>query len=172
MQEVVVITFTEKAAAELSARVRRALERARTSATDAEEAQRLDDALRGLNAAHIETIHAFAASLLRERPVEARLDPGFEVLSELPSQLAFETAYSDWITEQMAQEPPPAALVDALNLGLEFRLVREAAERLNRHRDAMPLAPYHSNAVRPRCAHRGTAYRSFGICRVGAEHRR
>ena len=33
----------------------------------------------GLHRAHVETIHAFAASLLRERPVEAGLDP-FEVL--------------------------------------------------------------------------------------------
>ncbi len=138
-----VITFTEKAAAELAARVRRGLERAHDDpAVSDDERERIAASIRGLNAAHIETIHAFAAALLRERPVEARLDPGFEVLADLPAQLSFESAYDDWITEQMAIEPPPPALVAALNLGLRYNLVREAAERLNDHRDALPLPPY------------------------------
>jgi ATP-dependent helicase/nuclease subunit A len=65
VEEMVIITFTEKAAAELSARVRHGLERARRETGVEVERQRLDAAIRGLNAAHIETIHAFAASLLR-----------------------------------------------------------------------------------------------------------
>lgn len=142
VDELVAITFTEKAAAELSARVRRRLEEARSASSSDEERTRLDAAIHGLNAAHIETIHAFAASLLRERPIEARLDPGFEVLDELPRVLAFETAWDDWVTDEMAKDPPPPALVDALNIGLEWRLVREAAQRLNSRRDVLPLAPY------------------------------
>ena len=145
VDQLAVITFTEKAAAELSGRVRQGLEDALAlSATD-QERTRLAAAILGLNHAHIETIHAFAAGLLRERPIEARLDPGFKVLDDLPSKMAFDAAYSDWLTEQMAIEPPdgpPAALVNALNLGLKFELVREAAERLNRYRDVLPLAPY------------------------------
>ena len=143
VEQVVVITFTEKAAAELASRVRRGLEDAlRDAAADVAERQRLAAAIRGLNHAHIETIHAFAASLLRERPVEATLDPGFEVLDELPTQLAFRAAWDAWITDELAQEPPPAALLNILDLGLDFRYVREAAERLNRHRYALPLRAY------------------------------
>ena len=112
--------------------------RGRTSA----ERERIAAAIRGLNHAHIETIHAFAASLLRERPVEALIDPGFEVLDELPSQLAFRAAWDEWITGEMAADPPPAALLAALNLGLPFRHVREAAERLHARRHALPLRPY------------------------------
>lgn len=143
VEQLAVITFTEKAAAELASRVRRGLElRLRQADSDDAERELLTAAIRGLNHAHIETIHAFAAGLLRERPVEAQLDPGFEVLDELPSQLAFRAAWDEWITGEMAQEPPPDALLSALNLGLDFKLVREAADRLNRHRHALPLRPF------------------------------
>ena len=139
MDEIAVITFTEKAAAELAARVREQLDLALRASEDDGERERLSAAIRDLSRAHIETIHAFAASLLRERPIEADLDPGFEVLVDLPAQLEFEAAYDEWLTAEMAAEEPPEALVNALNLGLEFRLVRDAAERLNEHRDLLPL---------------------------------
>ncbi len=145
VEQLAVITFTEKAAAELSGRVRQGLEDALTAAVAGDECARLEQAILGLNHAHIETIHAFAAGLLRERPIEARLDPGFTVLDVLPSKMAFEAAWGDWLTEQMAIEPPdgpPTALVNALNLGLKFEHVREAAERLYRFRDVLPLSPY------------------------------
>ncbi len=148
VEEIVVITFTEKAAAELASRVRRGLEDAlRDAPADSVEREQLAAAIRGLNHAHIETIHAFAASLLRERPVEAQLDPGFEVLDELPAQLAFRSAWDEWITGELAADAPLAALLNALNLGLRFELVREAADRLNRHRYALPLRPFAASQV-------------------------
>ena len=150
VEELVVITFTEKSAAELASRVRRSLEQAlRDDATSEDDRARLATAIRGLNHAHIETIHAFAASLLRERPVEAQLDPGFEVLDDLPAQLAFRAAWDDWITRELADDPPPGALLDVLNLGLKFELVREAADRLNRHRYALPLRSFPSDSTDP-----------------------
>ncbi len=147
VHEIAVITFTEKAAAELAARVRQGLDAALTSPADDAERERLEAAVRGLNRAHIETIHAFAAGLLRERPVEAGLDPGFSVMDELPAQLAFEAAYGDWLNDEMAHDPPPAALIEALNLGLDFARVREAADALHRHRDLLPLPDYPDESV-------------------------
>ncbi len=58
------ITFTEKAAAKLSTRVRDELERRASATSDDEERQRLHRAARDLYGAHIETIHSFAAALL------------------------------------------------------------------------------------------------------------
>ena len=58
VDELVVITFTEKAAAELSTRVRDELERRARTARRARNAARLLDAARDLYRAHIETIHA------------------------------------------------------------------------------------------------------------------
>lgn len=148
--ELAVITFTEKAAAELASRVRQALEDARGAADiTPEQSERVERALRDLNRAHIETIHAFAAGLLRERPVEAKLDPGFTVLDEMPSQLAFETAWSEWISGQMAEDPPPAALLDVLEMGLEAPRLRDAAEKLHSHRNLLPLGEFAMDLVDP-----------------------
>ena len=77
MTEIVAVTFTEKAAGELKLRLREALEHQRASAPDAVVEERLDDALTFLEDAHVNTIHGFCAELLRERPVEACVDPLF-----------------------------------------------------------------------------------------------
>ena len=152
VHQLVVITFTEKAAAELAARVRQGLERALATAATGQERERIATAIRDLNRAHIETIHAFAASLLRERPIEAGLDPGFEVLDVLPAQLEFDAAWDEWLTAETASDTPPPALVHALNVGLDFANVRAAALALNTHRDLLPLDPYPPVAVDPAAA--------------------
>src|SRR5581483_10814163 len=52
----------------------------------AEERRRmLARARRALGLARISTIHAFCAHLLREHPLEAGVDPGFDVLDEYQS---------------------------------------------------------------------------------------
>ena len=61
------------------------------------------------------------------------------MLTDLPAQLDFESAYDDWMTAEMAQNPPPEALLDALNLGVPYEAVRQAAEALHQHRDVLPL---------------------------------
>ncbi|HXG54522.1 MAG TPA: UvrD-helicase domain-containing protein [Vicinamibacterales bacterium] len=102
---IVAVTFTEKAAGELKLRLREALERERTSAADADVRQRLDDALARLEEAHVSTIHGFCAELLRERPVEARVDPLFKVLTEGQAERLFEEAFSAWMQETLASPP-------------------------------------------------------------------
>ena len=56
---------------------------------------RLDAAVLEFEEAHISTIHGFCAELLRERPVEARIDPAFEVLTETQSDRLFDEAFCD-----------------------------------------------------------------------------
>lgn len=70
------ITFTVKAAAQLRDRFQEALEIARRASRGVEK-ERLDGALATLDRCFIGTTHAFCARLLRERPVEAGLDPEF-----------------------------------------------------------------------------------------------
>src|SRR5512142_2516785 len=81
--EIAAVTFTEKAAGELKLRLREALEEARSkSGSGSSERRRLDGSLGRLEEAQVSTIHGFCADLLRERPVEARIDPLFKVLTE------------------------------------------------------------------------------------------
>jgi ATP-dependent exoDNAse (exonuclease V) beta subunit len=96
--EIVAVTFSEKAAGELKLRLREELERARIAApTDTDPARLLDTAVLEFEEAHISTIHGFCAELLRERPVEARIDPSFEVLTETHSDRLFDEAFAAWL---------------------------------------------------------------------------
>ena len=100
--EIVAVTFSEKAAGELKLRLREELERARIDdAIGDDERARLDAAVLEFEEAHISTIHGFCAELLRERPVEARIDPAFEVLTETHSEQLFDEAFSNWMEEAL-----------------------------------------------------------------------
>jgi ATP-dependent helicase/nuclease subunit A len=78
IEKIAAVTFTHKAAGELKLRLREELDRRRQGAASS----RLEHALEHLEEASIGTIHSFCAQLLRERPVEARVDPAFQELSE------------------------------------------------------------------------------------------
>ena len=139
VDDIAVLTFTEAAAAELAARLREGLEDALRESTDVAQADRLEAALAGLHRSRIETIHAFAANLLRERPVEAGLDPQFEVLDDLGARLAFDRSYEAWLAELFEEDRPEIST--ALHRGMEVKHLRELAEQLHEHRYALPLAP-------------------------------
>jgi ATP-dependent helicase/nuclease subunit A len=102
--EIVAVTFSEKAAGELKLRLREEIERARTNpATTDSDARLLDAAVVEFEEAHISTIHGFCAELLRERPVEAQVDPSFEVLTETQSDLLFDEAFRSWMEAALHQ---------------------------------------------------------------------
>ena len=86
MEEIVAVTFTEKAAGELKLRIREAIETARSKARDVAELARLDAALERLEEAHVNTIHGFCRRADSGTPVEARVDPLFGVLTELQAE--------------------------------------------------------------------------------------
>ena len=102
IDEIVAVTFSEKAAGELKLRLREELERARLAPDPGDdESGRLERAVQRFEEAHVSTIHGFCADLLRERPVEARLDPSFVVLTEGQADRVFDEAFSDWIQRQL-----------------------------------------------------------------------
>src|SRR5215475_5329485 len=84
------VTFTEKAAGAMKLRLRAGLERARNDGRARPEVRaHLDRALAHLEVARVGTIHALCADLLREFPVEARVDPLFEVMPEDEAERLF-----------------------------------------------------------------------------------
>jgi ATP-dependent helicase/nuclease subunit A len=136
-EQLVVITFTEKAAAELSTRVRDALEE-RAAEAGPGERELLLAAARELYRAHIETIHSFASALLLERPVEAPIDPGFEVLDKLAAGLEFDAAYERFQDELFSEPRPELEL--ALRRGFTIKELRAACDAVNEHRYLLALA--------------------------------
>jgi ATP-dependent helicase/nuclease subunit A len=101
--EIVAVTFSEKAAGELKLRLREELERARAKAAPQSESSRLlDAAVHDFEEAHISTIHTFCADLLRERPVEARVDPAFAVLTDTQADRLFDEVFGSWLHAQLA----------------------------------------------------------------------
>src|SRR6185503_18910441 len=105
VRDIVAVTFTEKAAGELKLRLRQGLEVERRKARDPLVIARIERAVQKLEEAHVSTIHGFCADLLRERPVEARVDPLFRVLTEGQSERLFREAFDGWLQAHL-EDPP------------------------------------------------------------------
>lgn len=82
VRKVVAITFSEKAAREMRSRARETLETLVRQAESEEERGFWLNLNSQMDAARISTIHSLCAEILRAHPVEARVDPRFEVLDE------------------------------------------------------------------------------------------
>lgn len=89
VDQIAAITFTEAAASELRVRVRDALDVAGRRRAD----PRLVAAAARVETAAFTTLHGFALRLLSDHPVEAGLPPGFGVVDEIGSILAFDRAW-------------------------------------------------------------------------------
>jgi ATP-dependent helicase/nuclease subunit A len=99
------VTFTEKAAGELKLRLRSELEKARHAEKNHETSNNLERALAHLEEARLSTIHSFCGDLLRERPVEARIDPQFELMTEAESLRLYREAFRTWFERKLEDLP-------------------------------------------------------------------
>src|SRR5579864_910987 len=100
IDKVAAVTFTHKAAGELKLRLREELDKQRR------DAPVLEDALQRLEEASIGTIHSFCAQILRERPVEARVDPAFGELNEQASSRLYQRSFRAWLEKGLARSSP------------------------------------------------------------------
>lgn len=114
--QIMAVTFTRKAAAEMAERVFGALSRARQASPSAPanpwEALLLDLAraalerkaawqilLRNPDALFVDTFHGFCARIARNWPLEARVAPGLPVLDEINQRAVLELAVSQYLHE-------------------------------------------------------------------------
>jgi ATP-dependent helicase/nuclease subunit A len=111
------VTFTRKAAAELRGRFQIALEKARLEERDPAVRERIEAALTGLERAFIGTIHSFCARLLRERPVEAGIDPDFRELEEHEDRVLSEASWDEYLAKARLENAE--ALLGLDEAGLE-----------------------------------------------------
>ena len=117
MQNIAAITFTDAAAAELSERVRSRMEQLLEDglgdsnedllAKDLTEQERgrIRQAVAELDQAAVQTIHSFAAQLLRERPLSASLPPGWVPLDAVDSTQRFAERWDQWLEGTLGLVP-------------------------------------------------------------------
>ncbi|MEO7244446.1 MAG: UvrD-helicase domain-containing protein, partial [Rubrivivax sp.] len=122
IEHMAAVTFTRKAASELRGRFHLALEAelVKSSAgtpghpANPDRINRLRAALSNLERFFAGTIHSFCARLLRERPVESGLSPGFTELDEVQDLELRQRAWRDFITSaRAAGDADMMSLLDA-----------------------------------------------------------
>ncbi|MDF2682630.1 MAG: hypothetical protein K0R47_3820 [Brevibacillus sp.] len=134
MKQIAAITFTNKAAAELRGRFRFRLEKECEKAGDETERQRLERALQQMNHCMIGTIHSFCGRLLRERPIEAGVDPSF---SEMDERTAVEWQNRCWdqYVEMLSETGPNGELDEWLSQGVTVEDLRLVYLRVSQYED-------------------------------------
>jgi ATP-dependent helicase/nuclease subunit A len=122
VEQMAAVTFTRKAASELRGRFHLALEAELSRASEVslpggtvgQRAERVQLALSNLERFFGGTIHAFCARLLRERPVESGVSPGFTELDEVQDLELRQRVWRDFITNARGSgDPDMIALLEA-----------------------------------------------------------
>lgn len=108
LNQLVAITFTQKAAQEMRDRVRMALATMAQSSGDL----RWYALLSQMDSARIDTIHALCASILRVNAAPAGIDPQFTVLDEVQSGILREQALDETLRRLAAERSPLLDLLD------------------------------------------------------------
>lgn len=133
VDQIAAITFTRKAAGELSQRFQLELEKAVQAESDPEARQRLEQGLTNLNRCFTGTIHSFCAALLRERPVEAGLAPDFTEIEGLDEQLMEKRAWEEYLSNLNINAPH--RIREMQKIDLSVLQLFEAYRKLNLYPD-------------------------------------
>ena len=164
LDRIAAITFTEAAAAELRDRVRQELEQAADDeGRDQAERDRCRRGTADLDQASIRTLHAFAAQLLYERPLEAGLPPGFETTDEIAAGIKFNEAWDSWLEQALdGKLPLTDDLATALTLGMTPDDMKAIALEFHRNYADLPGIAFGAAEAPPASVARALVQRGPG----------
>ncbi len=129
-ERIVLVTFTEKAAGEIADRIQNALTEIRAQLDgdpirwpagsdhplfEVQSAQRdvcrraVERQLARIDGLRSQTIHAFCQTLLRQYPIEAGIDPQFQIIEGFDRSLLYGQLYDDWIDDETRVRANPNA---------------------------------------------------------------
>ena len=126
IRQILAITFTKKAAAEMMTRVADRIDGLLADSNTGHKRERLLQIRGHLSAAYISTIHSFCSRILREYPVEAGIDPDFTQLSDMQFELLFNEALNESLNELNSEEENWMDLFRALRIWSVEQMLREA----------------------------------------------
>ena len=129
-ENILALTFTEKASAEMRDKIRDEL----CSIADS-EGGRWEMVLEGLDTADISTIHSFCAKLVRSDPLQCGLDPDFRVLSETEMSVVL----TDVINSMLKETGPESLSLRRLIVDHSMNSVVKMLKGLARDRAKMSL---------------------------------
>ncbi|PSR31618.1 MAG: DNA helicase UvrD [Sulfobacillus benefaciens] len=128
----VLITFMEKAAAEIRTRLHQALAR-----VDGENQWRARAVLQRLNLLRITTIHGFCMGILKKHSVAAEVPIGFEVMDPIEVERLWEVSFQQWIKQSAAAN---SVIEDLFAARVSMATIRELARTISSW-DSYPLPP-------------------------------
>lgn len=134
MGEIAAITFTNKAASELLGRFRMKLEEKWRQAPEGDEKERCAKALQELGQCFIGTIHSFCGQILRERPIEAGVDPAFRELDETEAEELRDRCWDEYL-EKLEAEGKNSELAELAELGVHVEDLRVMYHRISQYED-------------------------------------
>jgi len=111
--EILALTFTDKAAAEMKERIRKELSQ--------REGEKWEKAAEEFMIAPVQTFHSFCAQVLREFPIEAGLEPGFTVLDERQASRIHARAFEE-LVHSLQPEPVNESVVHVLSIFNQYTL--------------------------------------------------
>ena len=133
-ERIVLVTFTEKAAGEIADRIEDALNDIRSQLEgeggvrwprdsnhplfEVSPAQRdacrraVERQLARIDGLRSQTIHSFCQSLLRQYPIEAGVDPQFQIIEGFDRSLLYGQIYDAWIDDETRLHPHPNAAAE------------------------------------------------------------
>jgi ATP-dependent helicase/nuclease subunit A len=125
VEELIAVTFTEKAAAELRDRIRADLERAEPGGEGG-----IREALASLDRAQISTIHSFALNLLRPLAAEHAINPNFELHDATAAERRFLDRWHAFLEATGEDAGACDVVTRVLGLGLTTRDLEQLAHAL------------------------------------------